>query len=277
MTENTIAAGEFKAKCLKLMADIERTSTPLIITKRGKPLVKIIPYVADDAPESAFGCMQGSALLQEHNVDISNNASITKDAVTESPIKDTASASTSIELDDFLEDDATHEPEEIEAKIEQDVAPTEVEKPKEIKKPLPISRTAPPNRGLPIDTAHRQHKEQNTVSTPTAQPKQEESEDEIYIPSFEADTTEAIETNIPYKDEAEQVYASVPEDRDGDDDFAFEDDEFFFFDDEDEEGESSYEPNNTPRSATSSEDVKAELTKQFTSAWNRKPSQGDKS
>lgn len=65
MTEETIAAGEFKAKCLKMMADVERTGQALIITKRGKPLVKIMPYIAEDAPKSAFGCMKGSAILQE--------------------------------------------------------------------------------------------------------------------------------------------------------------------------------------------------------------------
>ena len=64
MTEETIAAGEFKAKCLKLMADVERTGQPLVITKRGKPIVKLVPYVADDAPESAFGCMQDTGTWQ---------------------------------------------------------------------------------------------------------------------------------------------------------------------------------------------------------------------
>ncbi len=64
MTEETIAAGEFKAKCLKLMADVERTGQPLVITKRGKPIVRLMPYIADDAPESAFGCMQDTGTWQ---------------------------------------------------------------------------------------------------------------------------------------------------------------------------------------------------------------------
>jgi len=39
----TIAAGEFKARCLTLMEDVRSTRQPLIITKRGKPVAKLVP------------------------------------------------------------------------------------------------------------------------------------------------------------------------------------------------------------------------------------------
>ncbi len=39
----TIAAGEFKAKCLNLMDDVQSTREPLVITKRGKPVAKLVP------------------------------------------------------------------------------------------------------------------------------------------------------------------------------------------------------------------------------------------
>lgn len=39
-----IAASEFKAKCLALLDQVAETGMPLIITKRGKPLAKLIPY-----------------------------------------------------------------------------------------------------------------------------------------------------------------------------------------------------------------------------------------
>jgi prevent-host-death family protein len=39
----TIAAGEFKAKCLTLMDDVQSTREPLVITKRGKPVAKLVP------------------------------------------------------------------------------------------------------------------------------------------------------------------------------------------------------------------------------------------
>jgi len=38
-----IAAGEFKARCLTLMDDVRSTREPLIITKRGKPVAKLVP------------------------------------------------------------------------------------------------------------------------------------------------------------------------------------------------------------------------------------------
>ena len=46
-----IAAAEFKARCLTLMDDVRSTREPIIITKRGKPVAKLVPA---DAPEREF-------------------------------------------------------------------------------------------------------------------------------------------------------------------------------------------------------------------------------
>lgn len=43
MKSRTIGAGEFKAKCLKLMDEVQTTGEEIIVTKRGKPVVKIVP------------------------------------------------------------------------------------------------------------------------------------------------------------------------------------------------------------------------------------------
>jgi prevent-host-death family protein len=53
-----IAAGQFKARCLKLMDEVQATGEEVIITKRGKPVAKLVPVVDD--PESIFGCMRGT-------------------------------------------------------------------------------------------------------------------------------------------------------------------------------------------------------------------------
>lgn len=45
----TVPAGEFKAKCLRLMEEVSQTGEPLLVTKRGKPLVKVSPDDDDDA------------------------------------------------------------------------------------------------------------------------------------------------------------------------------------------------------------------------------------
>jgi prevent-host-death family protein len=39
----TVPAGEFKAHCLALLDKVARTRQPLIVTKRGKPVAKIVP------------------------------------------------------------------------------------------------------------------------------------------------------------------------------------------------------------------------------------------
>jgi prevent-host-death family protein len=39
-----IAAGEFKARCLALLDEVNETGQELIITKRGKPTAKLIPF-----------------------------------------------------------------------------------------------------------------------------------------------------------------------------------------------------------------------------------------
>jgi prevent-host-death family protein len=46
----TIAAGEFKARCLQVMEDVRTKRTPVLITKRGKPLAKLVP-AEENAPD----------------------------------------------------------------------------------------------------------------------------------------------------------------------------------------------------------------------------------
>ena len=54
----TIAVGEFKAKCLKIMDEVQTTRSPVTITKRGKPVAVLTPY-SEDAPAPLFGRMKG--------------------------------------------------------------------------------------------------------------------------------------------------------------------------------------------------------------------------
>jgi prevent-host-death family protein len=46
MVMKTIAAGEFKARCLSLMDDVQRTRETVVITKRGKPVARLVPVPA---------------------------------------------------------------------------------------------------------------------------------------------------------------------------------------------------------------------------------------
>ena len=53
----SIPAGEFKARCLTLMDDVRSTREPVVITKRGKPVAKLIP--ADDTEPEFIGRLKG--------------------------------------------------------------------------------------------------------------------------------------------------------------------------------------------------------------------------
>jgi len=53
----TIAAATFKARCLTLMEDVRSTRRPLVITKRGKPVAKLVPV--DDPKDEFIGRLKG--------------------------------------------------------------------------------------------------------------------------------------------------------------------------------------------------------------------------
>jgi len=60
--EASIGAGEFKAKCLKLIDEVAEHRQPLIITKRGHPLAKLVPI---ESTHSLFGAMAGSVTRED--------------------------------------------------------------------------------------------------------------------------------------------------------------------------------------------------------------------
>jgi prevent-host-death family protein len=41
----SIAAGKFKNVCLKTLDEVAATKTSVVITKRGRPVAKLVPYV----------------------------------------------------------------------------------------------------------------------------------------------------------------------------------------------------------------------------------------
>ncbi|HET9181123.1 MAG TPA: type II toxin-antitoxin system Phd/YefM family antitoxin [Candidatus Angelobacter sp.] len=52
-----IPAGEFKARCLALMDTVQKTREPILITKRGKIVAKLVP--AGEAPRQFLGRLEG--------------------------------------------------------------------------------------------------------------------------------------------------------------------------------------------------------------------------
>jgi prevent-host-death family protein len=51
----SIAAGKFKDVCLKLLDDVAATKTSVVITKRGRPLAKLVPYAQPARKDSLAG------------------------------------------------------------------------------------------------------------------------------------------------------------------------------------------------------------------------------
>jgi prevent-host-death family protein len=56
----TMGAGAFKAKCLSIMDDVHNGGGEVVVTKRGKPFVRIVP-IRPEKPESIFGFLKGQA------------------------------------------------------------------------------------------------------------------------------------------------------------------------------------------------------------------------
>jgi prevent-host-death family protein len=58
-----IPAGEFKARCLKLMDEVRASRRPVVITKRGKPVARLVPVEEAEPARSIFGCMKGTVTI----------------------------------------------------------------------------------------------------------------------------------------------------------------------------------------------------------------------
>jgi len=52
-----ISASEFQARCLKVIREVQATGEPVVITKRGEPVVQVAPV--DSENDDIFGFMAG--------------------------------------------------------------------------------------------------------------------------------------------------------------------------------------------------------------------------
>ena len=58
----TLGAGEFRVQCLKLIEMAHHQHETVIVTKRGKPVAKLIPY--EENPPKLFGALEGSVIIK---------------------------------------------------------------------------------------------------------------------------------------------------------------------------------------------------------------------
>jgi prevent-host-death family protein len=61
MDNRHVAAADFKANCLRLMDEVARQRRPITITKRGKPVARLVPV--EEEPMDLFGYMAGTAKI----------------------------------------------------------------------------------------------------------------------------------------------------------------------------------------------------------------------
>jgi prevent-host-death family protein len=64
-----VPAGQFKDRCLALMDEVAQSGAELVITKHGRPVVRIMPADAvDDSTAPIFGCLAGSVTYNEPDI-----------------------------------------------------------------------------------------------------------------------------------------------------------------------------------------------------------------
>jgi prevent-host-death family protein len=55
-----IAISEFKAKCLSILEQVEKTKQPIRITRHGKPVADVVPSIPIVDRAALFGSMRNS-------------------------------------------------------------------------------------------------------------------------------------------------------------------------------------------------------------------------
>ena len=56
-----VPAGKFKDECLALMDRVEELRTSITITKRGRPVAKLVPITEANVGSMVFGALRGTA------------------------------------------------------------------------------------------------------------------------------------------------------------------------------------------------------------------------
>jgi prevent-host-death family protein len=58
----TLSAAEFKATCLEVLDQVARTGRGVVVTKRGKPVARVVPLV--NRPDDIVGAMKGTVEIR---------------------------------------------------------------------------------------------------------------------------------------------------------------------------------------------------------------------
>ena len=64
VTNRSIPAGEFKARCLALLDEVGESGTEITVTKRGRPVARLVPIERPALPD-----MRGTVLWTADDID----------------------------------------------------------------------------------------------------------------------------------------------------------------------------------------------------------------
>ena len=62
MKAKTIPAGQFKVHCLAIMDEVQAKRQAVVITKRGKPVAKLVPV--EQEKDDIFGFLKGKGKIE---------------------------------------------------------------------------------------------------------------------------------------------------------------------------------------------------------------------
>jgi prevent-host-death family protein len=68
----TISISEFKAKCIAILKEAQRSGKPVLITWRGRPMARVEP-VAGDAAKRRLGAYRGRMTLRAELVGLDSS------------------------------------------------------------------------------------------------------------------------------------------------------------------------------------------------------------
>ena len=60
----SVKISEFKAKCLRILDEVATKGEPLLITRRGKPIARVLP-VHDGGGDAWIGSLEGTAMARD--------------------------------------------------------------------------------------------------------------------------------------------------------------------------------------------------------------------
>ena len=55
-----VAISEFKAKCLSLLEQVQKTKKPILVTRFGKPIAEVVPASPQPGSRDWIGSMKGT-------------------------------------------------------------------------------------------------------------------------------------------------------------------------------------------------------------------------